>query len=150
MPNLAVLHEARIFPPRKFQFVVWAATLAVAVYGLAVTTSLGAWTTFAWVVIALIAIWQIWGIRWVQVDSEGVRARNIFHRGRELRWDQITMFREEEVKLSRKPYVILYLSNRGAGERLTKMELTSDQVGFDILREIVRGAVPEEALGEKT
>jgi len=146
MPDLAVLDEPRIFPPKKFLLFVWLATLAVAFYGLFVTAMLRAWTIVAWSVIVFVAFWQVWGIRWVQVDDEGIRMRNMFRRGRELRWRDVTEYREEEVKLSGRSYVIVHLSNRGTEGlvRVTRIQLTNDQVGFDMLREIVRNAVPQE------
>lgn len=145
MSDLAVLSEPRTFPPKKFLLVVWLATLAVAFYGLFVTAMLRAWTIVAWSAITFVSFWQLWGIRWIQVDSEGIRMRNMFRRGRELRWDEVTEYREEEVRLSGKPYVIVHLSNRGTEGivRVVRIQITNDQVGFDLLREIVRNAVPE-------
>ncbi len=138
MIRLDVLEQPRIFPPKRFLIVVWIATLGLAVYGLIVTPSYTG-TLVMWMVIGGIALWQLLALRWVQIDNEGIRMRNILQRGRELRWEEITEFREEEVRLSRHPYVVLHLSNREQGlTRVTKMNLTSDQVEFETLRTIIR------------
>ncbi len=148
MPNLSVLDIPRIFPPKKLLVALWIGTCVIAVYGLIASGSLNG-AVVIWAIIAGIAIWQLWTIRWVRVDSEGVRMRNLFQRVRSLRWEDITDFYEEEVRLSKHPYVVLHLSNRRRGEGnqpVTKIDLTSDQVGFETLRAIVREAVPKAAM----
>lgn len=142
MTRLAILEEPRMFGPRKFLMVVWALTLVVALYGL-IGTEGSTPALYVWIVVFLVAFWQIWLVRWVQVDADGIRYRNVFQRGRELRWDDITDYREEEVRLSKHPYVVLHLSNASSGtRRAVRMKLTNDQVGFETLRTIVREAVP--------
>ena len=142
MTKLAILEEPRMFGPRKFLVVIWALTLAIALYGLVETVNTGP-ALYVWIVVFLVSLWQIWLVRWVQVDAEGIRYRNVFHRGRELRWDEITDYHEEEVRLSKHPYIVLHLSNASSGAvRPVKMKLTNDQVGFETLRTIVREAVP--------
>jgi hypothetical protein len=145
MDRLAVLSEPRTFPPRKFLIFVWGVTLALALYGLIVSVGHGG-VIAVWLTIGAIAVWQIWVLRWVQVDVDGIRHRNVFGRGRELKWDEIREYREEEVRLSKHPYVVLHLSNRSAPDErgATRMKLTNDQVGFETLRTIVREAVPKE------
>lgn len=149
MPNLAILEEPRTFPPKKFLLGLWGVTLLVALYGIIITPMIGGWALgplSVWVVISGIAFWQIWSVRWVQVDNDGIRMRNLFRRGRELRWADVKEFHEEEVRLSKRPYIIIHLSNRG-GEgvvRITKIQLTNDQVEFEMLRQIVREAVPQQ------
>jgi small-conductance mechanosensitive channel len=144
MTRLAILDEPRMFGPRKFLVAIWTTTLVVALYGLVETFNTAA-AQYVWIVIFLVSFWQIWLIRWVQVDADGIRYRNIFQRGRELRWEEITDYREEEVRLSKHPYVVLHLSNAsGTTPRPTHMKLTNDQVGFETLRTIVREAVPKK------
>jgi hypothetical protein len=141
--RLAILEEPRTFGPRKFLVVIWALTLAVALYGL-VETLASAPALYVWIVVFLVAFWQIWLVRWVQVDAVGIRYRNVFQRGRELRWEEITDYREEEVRLSKHPYIVLHLSNASSGiARPVRMKLTNDQIGFETLRTIVREAVPK-------
>lgn len=148
MTRLAILDEPRVFGPRKFLVVIWALTLAVALYGLVETIDAGP-ALYVWIVVFLVAFWQIWLVRWVQVDAVGIRYRNVFQRGRALRWEEITDYREEEVRLSKHPYIVLHLSNASGGVPPTiRMKLTNDQVGFETLRTIVREAVPRgEARG---
>lgn len=143
MTRLAILEEPRTFGPRKFLVVIWALTLAVALYGLVETIG-SAPALYVWIVVFVVAFWQIWLVRWVQVDAVGIRYRNVFQRGRELRWEEITDYREEEVRLSKHPYIVLHLSNASSGiERPVRMKLTNDQIGFETLRTIVREAVPK-------
>jgi hypothetical protein len=143
MSDLAMLAEPRTFPPKRFLLIVWIITLVVALYGIVATLGNGR-VSIVWLAISIIGFWQLWTIRWVQVDNEGIRIRNIFQRGRELRWDQITRFHEEEVRLNKGAYSLMRLSNEGAGApRPTRIDITSDQIGFDILRDIVREAAPK-------
>lgn len=141
MPKLAILEEPRTFPPKKVLLFTWGTTLLIALFGIAATPRIGA-SLMVWSIVALIAFWQFWVLRWVQVDAEGIRMRNLFQRGRALRWDEITEFREEEVRLSKHPYIVLHLSNEGGDGPTTRINLTNDQVGFETLRTIVREAVP--------
>lgn len=144
MANLAVLQEPRIFPPKRFLLIVWIVTLLLAVYGLIATPG-EEMVIYVWLIIAVIAFWQVWTLRWVEVDNEAIRVRNIFQRGRELRWEEVTRFHEEEVRLNKGSYVLLLLSNEGAKDqqRPIKISLTSDQVGFETLREIIREVAPK-------
>jgi hypothetical protein len=143
MPNLSVLDEPRTFPPKMFYLIIWLVTLAFAVYGIIATPYGGALAI--WSTIGAIAIWQLWTLRWVQVDNEGIRMRNIAQRGRELHWDQITTFREENITFNRRVYSIIDLSNEGyeGVTRPTHIRLTSDQTGFETLKQIVHEAVPD-------
>jgi hypothetical protein len=143
MTHLPVLEQPRTFPPKTFLIVIWSLTLLIALYGAIATPGYAA-SFFVWVAIAVVGFWQLWCLRWFQLDSEGIRMRNIFQRGRSLRWEEITSFREEEVRLSKHPYVVLHLSNQGAatGGRVTKIAVTNDQIAFETLRTIVREAVP--------
>ncbi|MBC8144021.1 MAG: PH domain-containing protein [bacterium] len=144
MTKLAILTEPRMFGPRKFLMVIWVLTLVIAVYGLIETFGAGP-AVYVWIVVFVISFWQVWLVRWVQVDEDGIRYRNIFQRGRELRWDDISDYREEEVRLSKHPYVVLHLSGaRVDGARPIRMKLTNDQIGFETLRTIVREAVPRK------
>lgn len=72
--------------------------------------------------------------------------RNIFQHGRSLRWEQITQFQEEELPMHKRSYVTIRLSNRGAADVAapTRLVVTSDQVGFETLRTIIREAVGTE------
>lgn len=142
MTKLAILEEPRMFGPRKFLVVIWFVTLAIAIYGLLETYNAGP-ALYVWIVVFIVAFWQVWLVRWVQVDADGIRYRNVFRRGRELHWDDITDYHEEEVRLSKHPYVVLHLSNAGTAQRATRIKLTNDQVGFETLRTIVREAVPK-------
>lgn len=153
MPGLAVLEEARVFPPKKTLLVIWGGTLLLSVFGIVVTPIAPGITIGPlsfWIAVFLIALWQLTGVHWVQVDNEGIRYKNVFQRGRELPWDQVTEFREEEFSLApsrirnRQPYVILHLSNHGKEgvARAIKMRVTNDQIEFETLRTIVRAAVP--------
>jgi hypothetical protein len=138
MAQLEVLQHARIFPPKPFLVAVWIGTLGIAIYGVIVTPAYNG-PLLMWSVIAGVALWQLLALRWVQLDNEGIRMRNILQRGRELRWEEITEFREEEVRLSKHPYVVLHLSNMAEGTSpVTRMKLTSDQVEFETLRTIIR------------
>jgi Bacterial PH domain len=147
MSKLAILEQPIVFPPKRFLLIVWVLTLSFAIYGFIATPhTRGA--IYVWIVIGGVAIWQLWTLRWVQVDRDGIRTRNIFQRGRGLRWEEVTRFHEEEVHLNKGTYAVLFLSNEGsAGGRRTKISLTNDQVDFNSLREIVRESVPKKAEG---
>jgi hypothetical protein len=144
MPSLAVLDKPQTFPPKMFYPIVWMVTLALALYGLIFTPDPGP-ALFIWLAIGVVAVWQIWTIRWVQVDAEGIRIRNILQRGRELHWKEITTFHEEDVALNKRVYSIIDISNAlpPDARRAIRIRITSDQVGFDALREIIREAVPK-------
>jgi hypothetical protein len=144
MTGLAILDQARIFPPKRFLLIVWSVTLLIALYGfIATPSSQGA--TYVWLTIGAVAFWQLWTLRWVEVDQDGIRVRNIFKQQRGLRWEEITRFHEEEVRLNKGTYAALLLSNEGAPDqsRLVRISLTNDQQDFPTLREIVREAVPK-------
>lgn len=145
MAKLAVLNEPRTFPPNRLLLVVWGVTLLMALFGL-ITVPLLEPALLFWVAIAVIAFWQVWTTRWVQMDEEGIRTRNIFQRGRQLRWEEITEFREEELPLQKRSYTTIRISNRvpEGSALLTRISITSDQVGFETLRTIVREAIPDE------
>jgi hypothetical protein len=144
MANLDLLQEPRVFPPKLFYPIVWFLTLALSLYGI-IFTPFGGGALYIWIVIGLVAVWQVWTIRWVQVDERGIRARNILQRGGELRWDEIAVFHEEDVALNKRVYSIIDVANSGTdGARPTRIRITSDQVGFDMLREIIRAAVPKK------
>lgn len=144
MAQLAIPDEPITFPPRRFLLIVWGITMAIALYGFILTPhTQGA--LYVWSVIAAVAFWQLWTLRWVRVDSDGIEVRNIFKQGRALRWEEVTRFHEEEVHLNKGTYAVLFLSNEGSsGGHLTKISLTNDQVDFNALREIVREAVPKK------
>jgi hypothetical protein len=144
MSRLAILDEPRVFGPRRFLVTIWTVTLFIALYGLVASFNVGP-AQYVWTGVFIVSLWQIWLVRWVQVDSDGIRYRNVFQRGRALRWEEITDYREEEVRLSKHPYIVLHLSNASSGApRPTRMKLTNDQIGFETLRTIVREAVPRE------
>lgn len=144
MTKLVVLEEAHTFPPRTFLLVVWIVTFLFAIFGIIATPG---WTVaiYLWSVISVVALWQLWTLRWVQLDNNGIRVQNIFHRARTLRWEEITAFHEQEVQLNKGSYTVLRLSNNGTEgiQRITTITLTNDQVNFTYLREIVRAAVPK-------
>lgn len=146
MNRLVVLEEPRVFPPRKLLLGIWAVTLLLALYGIIVSAAIGA-AMYVWLVIGGVSFWQLWILRWVHVDADGIRYRNLFQQGRALRWVDITAYREEEVRLSKHPYVVLHISDQKSDEdkSATRMKLTNDQVGFETLRTIVREAVPRKA-----
>lgn len=140
MPGLATLDTPRVFPPKMFYLIVWLATLGLSMYGMVATPGDNI-AVYIWLIIAAVAAWQVWTTRWVQIDSDGVRVRNILHRGRQLDWRQISRFHEEEVRLNKGTYVLIRLSNEGANEtplRPTRITITSDQIGFDTLRELIK------------
>lgn len=143
MATLSILDQPRIFPPKRIYLTIWGLTLGVALFGLVVTPYDGRLGIYLWLVVAAAAFWQLWTLYWIQVDNEGIRIRNLVQRGRALRWEEITRFHEEEVRLHKGEYVLLVLSNEPveSGIRPTKITITSDQIGFDTLRDIVRAAV---------
>lgn len=143
MTKLALLEEARTFPPKRFLLIIWMATLAIAIYGL-IATPREEGALYVWLGIGAVAFWQVWTLRWVQVDNQAIRVRNVFQRGRELRWDQVRRFHEEEVRLNKGIYTVLMLSDENAegGRRPTRIKLTDDQVNFEMLRDIVRQMAP--------
>jgi hypothetical protein len=150
MTKLAILEQPIVFPPKRFLLVVWGLTLAIAVYGfIATPNTRGA--IYVWIVIGTVALWQVWTLRWVEVDSEGIGVKNIFGQGRRLRWEEVTRFHEEEVHLNKGTYAVLLLSNEGqAGAgRIKKISLTNDQLDFARLREIIREAVPKGGAGSR-
>ncbi len=144
MAKLSVLEEPRTFPPKKFLLIIWGTTLVISLAGI-ISSSGVEIVLYIWLVIAGVAFWQIWTLRWVQVDNEGIRMRNVFHRGRELQWEEVKEFHEEEVRLSGRSFYVVHLSNKQseADKRITKIQLTSDLIGFETLRTIIREAVPK-------
>jgi len=143
MPGLATLETPRVFPPKMFYLVVWLATLALAAYGMLVTPSENI-AIYVWLIIAGVASWQVWTTRWVVIDNDGLRVHNIFHRGRDLPWNSITRCHEEEVRLNKGTYVLIRLSNEGSigsATRPTRITITSDQIGFDALRALVKEGI---------
>ena len=118
-------------------------TLAIALYGLIATPGTKG-AMYVWLVIGAVAFWQIWTLRWVQVDNEAIRVRNIFRRGRELRWSEVRRFHEEEVRLNKGIYTVILLSNEpsSGSKRPVRIKLTDDQIDFQTLRDIVREMAP--------
>ncbi len=144
MQNLAILDEARTFPPKRIWLVVWILTLLFALLAIVAAIQTGGHAWIFWGLVAVAALSQIWSTRWVQVDNESIRTRNIFQRGRQMRWDTITSVREEELPLRKKPYVIIRISDAATppARRATRMKITSDIEGFDLLRGLIRELAP--------
>jgi hypothetical protein len=142
MMKLAILDVPHTFPPRTFLLTVWIATFLCAVFGIVATPGYTL-AIYAWLVISLVSLWQLWTLWWVQLNRDGIRVRNIFGIARTLRWDEITNFKEEEVRLNKGVYRVIRISNLGGGEqtRITKITLTNDQRDFTTMCEIVRSAV---------
>src|SRR5438270_205394 len=128
MSNLAVLGESRTFPPKIFYLLVWLATLVLTLYGIFATPDPGP-ILFVWIGVAAVAVWQLWTIYWVRIDGEGIRVNNILQRTWRLRWDEITTFHEEDIKLNKRVYSIVDLSNKPPEGKSsgTNIRLTSDQ-----------------------
>lgn len=140
MSTLASLEQAHTFPPRRFLLFVWITTLLFAIAGLIATPGYTV-AIYTWSVITIIAVWQLWTLRWIQLDRQGVSARNIFRHAQLLRWEEITEFKEQEVQLNRGTYSVVRLSNHGAhpaGTRATRITLTNDQSEFVRLRDMLR------------
>lgn len=143
MTKLATLDEPQIYPPRRFLMIVWIITFLVAIYGIIATPGFTV-AIYAWSVISVVAVWQLWTLRWVELNNDSIRTRNIFRHACSLRWDEVTEFKEEEVRLNKGTYTVLRLSNEGTAgvTKPTKIALTNDQQNFTQLRDIVRNAVP--------
>lgn len=130
-----------------FFLVIWTLTFALGVYGVIVSPkpSLIFWV---WLAIALVASRQIWTMRWVQVDDEAIRVRNIAQRGRELRWEDITKIEEREIAVRKeKSFCIVKVTGEMAWRpgKPTTIVVDSDTVGFDVLLELIRSRVGAHA-----
>lgn len=135
--------QPRTFPPKMFFLVIWVLTLALALYGVVVSPkpSLIFWI---WLAVTLVALRQIWTMRWVQVDAEAIRVRNIAQRGRELRWENVSKIEEQEIAVRKeKSFRIVKVTGEMASRpgRPTTIVVDSDTVGFDVLLEIIRTSV---------
>ncbi len=149
MTKLAFLEERRTFPPKRFLLIVWLATLVISLYGL-IATPENRGALYVWLAIGSVAFWQLWTLRWIELDNSGIRARNIFRQGYGLRWEEVTRFHEEEVRLNKGTYAVLLLSNehpttptRRSEKRPIRIKLTADQADFETLRMLIRQVVPK-------
>ncbi len=142
MSKLATLEQPHVFPPRRFLLTIWIFTGVVALYGIIATPGF-TFAIYAWMIIVAISLWQLWTLRWVVLDAQGISVRNVFRQGRSLRWEEITNFQEQELQLNKGTYSVLRLSNEGAGGDAprTRIVLTHDQVNFPMLRDLVREAM---------
>lgn len=141
---LSVLEEPRTFAPKKFFLVIWLCTLVLAGLGMYVADwfSVPFWI---WMIVAATCVRQIWVTRWVQVDTEGIRVRNILGRGRELLWDSITEVDDRVIPIRKENgFTVMKLSGEMQQRpgRVTTITVDSDIAGFDALRKIIMSAVP--------
>ncbi|MBS1912795.1 MAG: hypothetical protein JST22_12475 [Bacteroidetes bacterium] len=143
MTQLAALEERHVFPPRRFLVVIWIGTLLIAIIGLIATPGFTV-KIYSWGVITVVALWQLWTLRWISVDRDGVTARNIFRYERAIGWNEIVAFQEQTVQLSKGTYTVLRLSKyESPGVTRTKtIALTNDQMNFTLLCDLVRASVP--------
>ncbi|MCB0714030.1 MAG: hypothetical protein KDD67_17025 [Ignavibacteriae bacterium] len=138
--SLVILEEPRTFPPKMSFLVVWIITFVFGVFGMIVAD---AWSGafWLWTVVALVSLRQVWVTRWVQVDSKGIRVRNIAQRGRELFWEDVSDIDEREIPV-RKSKSFFVLKVQGETKyrpgKTTTITIDSDIVGFETLREIVQ------------
>ncbi len=137
--GLAILEEPRTFSPKGFFVAVWLLTAAVGAVGLIVAILSGAIYWF-WIVVLLIGLRQLWVTRWVQVDTEGIRTRNVFGRGRSLPWEGVGDVDEQTFALRKEKFFgVLKLTGtsdvrRGMTETI---QFDSDLQGYDLLKDIV-------------
>lgn len=138
-----MLDTPRIFPPKKFYLVVWLLTGVLAVFGVIMSpaSSIIFWV---WLAIAVISVRQVWTTRWVQIDREGIRVRNIVQVGREIRWDAVSKIEEREIPVRKeRSFNLIKVTGEMTSRpgRLTTITVDSDTVGFDELTRIVRAHV---------
>ncbi len=145
--SLGILEEPRTFPPKTFFLAVWFVTLGFGVFGMVVAET---WSIpfLVWTAVTIVAFRQIWTTRWVQVDREGIRVRNLAQRGREMNWSDITDLNEREIPVRKgKFFVVMKLTGEMKHQpgRRTTIVVDSDTDGFEVLREVIRGMVGTES-----
>ncbi len=150
--SLAAFEEPQTFGPKGIFLGVWIGTLVLGVAGVVIALVSDAPLWF-WILAIVIGVRQLWVTRWVQVDREGVRTRNIFGRGRSLPWEGISDLQEKTFPLRREKFFaiikVIGTSDLRPGE--TTIEIDSDTDGYDLLRgmivesfEIQRGEVKRQ------
>lgn len=144
--SLDQLTEPRTYAPKGFFLGVWVVTTAIGIAGLLIALLAGASWWF-WVVVLLIGLRQLWVTRWVQVDSEGIRTRNIFGRGRSLPWQGVTAVDEKTFPMRKEKFFSIIslegTSDLRGGTKET-IRVDSDINGFDTLRRIILEMAPAE------
>lgn len=143
---LNVLDSPQTYSPKGFFLGVWVVTTVMGLGGLALAIASGA-TWWFWVIILLLGLRQLWVTRWVQVDREGIRTRNIFGRGRSLTWEGLTDVEERTFPI-RKEKFFSVITLRGSSDIRTgkgdMIKVDSDVNGFDILRQIILTMAPAD------
>ena len=139
---LAAFEQPQTFGPKGIFLGVWIGSTVIGLAGLIIALLSDAPYWF-WILTILIGLRQLWVTRWVQVDRQGVRTRNIFGRGRSLPWEGISDFEERTFPLrSEKFFSLIKLT--GSSDlvpRETTIEIDSDINGFDLLRGMIAEAV---------
>lgn len=135
---LAAFEEPQTFGPKGVFLGVWILTLVVGLSGLVIALVNGAPAWF-WILAIVIGVRQLWVTRWVQVDRDGVRTRNIFGRGRSLPWEGVSDVQEKTFPLRKERFFALIkvigTSDHRPGE--TTIEIDSDTNGYDLLRGMI-------------
>ena len=143
---LNILDSPQTYAPKGFFLGVWVVTTVMGLAGLALAIVSGAAWWF-WTVILLLGLRQLWVTRWVQVDREGIRTRNVFGRGRSLTWEGLTDVDERTFPI-RKEKFFSVITLRGTSDVRTgkddTIKVDSDINGFDILRQIILTMAPAD------
>lgn len=141
---LNILEHPQTYAPKGFFLVVWVITALMGLGGLVLAlVSDAAW--WFWALILLLGLRQLWVTRWVQVDREGIRTRNIFGRGRSLTWEGLTDVDEQTFPIRKEKFFSVItlrgISDVRAGKEDT-IRVDSDITGFDVLRQIILSMAP--------
>ena len=142
---LNILEHPQTYAPKGFFLVVWVITALMGLGGLVLAlVSDAAW--WFWALILLLGLRQLWVTRWVQVDREGIRTRNIFGRGRSLTWEGLTDVDEQTFPIRKEKFfsviTLRCIPDVRAGKEDT-IRVDSDITGFDVLRQIILSMSPE-------
>jgi hypothetical protein len=146
--GLNILENPQTYGPKGFFLGVWIVTTVMGVGGIALAIASQA-TWWFWVVILLLGLRQLWVTRWVQVDREGIRTRNVFGRGRSLTWEGLTDVDERTFPIRKEKFFSIItlqgISDVRRGKE-DKIKVDSDINGFDILRQIILTMAPATEL----
>jgi hypothetical protein len=120
--------ESLFFPPKYFYLIIWLFTLVIVLLVLVSSSVIGI-GVYIFITFGISAIFQLWQIVWVKIDSINLTIKNIFGNKRVIKWDDLVNISKETVNLKRSKFEILHiksLSNK-------KYKITSDQSNFELL-----------------
>jgi hypothetical protein len=140
---------SKTFAPKLYYLIVWVLTFLLGLFGVVVSEvfSVAFWV---WLVVAIVAIRQIWVTRWVTISDDTIRVRNVVGVEAATEWSSVISWSEREIPVRRERlFIIVKLTGANVKRPDKKLTITvdSDTHEFDTVRALIRESVPPEAAG---